>query len=212
MKKVIAITAVMFAMTNSYFAQENNEDFSDKLMVGFKGGLNLSNVYDSEGEEFDADSKLGYAFGAFVAIPVGKRFGIQPEFLISQKGFQATGYMFGSQYSFTRTTTYVDLPILFAIKPVEFLTIVLGPQYSYLIKQRDVYTNGVTTYEQETEFENDNLRKNTLCFTAGADVNVNHLVFGARVGWDLLNNNGNGTTSTPRYKNVWYQATVGFRF
>jgi len=203
---------VVFGMTNSYFAQETGNDYSEKVMIGLKGGLNLSNVYDSEGEQFDADAKLGYAVGAFVAIPMGKRFGFQPEIMISQKGFQATGYMFGSQYSFTRTTTYVDVPLLFAIKPVEFLTIVLGPQYSYLIKQRDVYTNGVTTFDQETEFENDNIRKNTLCFTGGADVNIGQFVFGARVGWDLLNNNGNGTTSTPRYKNVWYQATVGFRF
>lgn len=212
MKKIITVITVVFAMINTYSAQESDNDYSEKIMIGFKAGLNLSNVYDSEGEQFDADSKLGYAAGGFVAIPIGKRFGLQPEIMVSQKGFQATGYMFGSQYSFTRTTTYIDVPVLFAIKPVEFLSIVLGPQYSFLIKQRDVYTNGVTTYEQETEFENDNIRKNTLCFTGGADVNIKQLVFGARVGWDLLNNNGNGTTSTPRYKNVWYQATVGFRF
>jgi hypothetical protein len=101
---------------------------------------------------------------------------------------------------------------LFAIKPVEFLTILAGPQYSYLKKQLDVFGNATTTVDQETQFQNDNIRKNTLCFTGGADLNLNHIVIGARLGWDLLNNNGNGTTSTPRYKNVWYQATVGFRF
>jgi hypothetical protein len=80
------------------------------------------------------------------------------------------------------------------------------------MKQKDVFANAFTTIEQETEFQNDNVRKNTLCFTGGADINLNHFVIGARVGWDLMNNNGNGTTTTPRYKNVWYQATVGFRF
>jgi len=31
------------------------------------------------------------------------------------------------------------------------------------------------------------------------------------VGWDLMKNNGDGTKTTPRYKNVWAQVSVGFR-
>lgn len=209
MKKIIAMIVVMLPIANMCIAQD---DYREKLAFGVKGGLNLSNVYDSQGEEFDADAKFGFVGGGFVSIPLGKCIGIQPEVLISQKGFQATGRILGSAYSFTRTTTYLDIPLLFAIKPFEFLTILVGPQYSYLLKQKDVFENAYTTIEQETEFENDNIRKNTLCITGGTDINIKHIVIGARVGWDFMNNNGNGTTSTPRYKNVWYQATVGFRF
>jgi hypothetical protein len=36
---------------------------------------------------------------------------------------------------------------------------------------------------------------------------MNNIVIGARAGWDLLNNKGDGTSTTPRYKNMWYQAT-----
>jgi len=211
MKKGLLVLVVISQCVSFSFAQ-GDTDFSERVTFGVKGGLNLSNVYDSEGEQFDADAKLGFVAGGFVSIPLGKMIGIQPEFLISQKGFQATGVLLGSPYSFTRTTTYIDVPLLFAIKPVEFLTILAGPQYSYLKKQLDVFGNATTTVDQETQFQNDNIRKNTLCFTGGADLNLNHIVIGARLGWDLLNNNGNGTTSTPRYKNVWYQATVGFRF
>jgi hypothetical protein len=53
-------------------------------------------VYDSQGEEFDADSKFGLAAGAFLQIPFGKYLGIQPEVLFSQKGFKRTGRMFGA--------------------------------------------------------------------------------------------------------------------
>jgi len=45
---------------------------------------------------------------------------------------------------------------------------------------------------------------------SGFDVNVKRFIFGARVGWDLFQNNEDGTTATPRYKNIWYQATIGF--
>ena len=98
------------------------------------------------------------------------------------------------------------------LKPSSFFTIVAGPQYSYLVKQKDVFENGITTIEQENEFENDNLRKNIFCFTGGFDVNVSQLVVGARAGWDIQNNNGDGSSTTPRYKNMWYQVTLGFRF
>jgi hypothetical protein len=65
---------------------------------------------------------------------------------------------------------------------------------------------------QMQEFENDNLRKNTLSLAGGIDINVRHSVIGLRAGWDITNNNGNGTSTTPRYKNTWLQATIGFRF
>jgi hypothetical protein len=90
-------------------------------------------------------------------------------------------------------------------------TIVAGPQYSYLISRKDVFTNEFVNVEVENEFNNETLRKNTICFLTGFDVNINRVVIGARAGWDLFQNNGDGTSQTPRYKNVWFQATIGFR-
>lgn len=215
MKKTIIVFAVLtsITLTNQAIAQDVNIiDFREKLTIGAKAGLNLSNVYDSRGEEFDADAKFGWAVGGFVAIPFGKFIGFQPELLLSQKGFQATGSFFGSPYSFTRTTTYIDVPLLIALKPTEFITFLVGPQYSYLTKQSDVFTSSSTSMEQQTAFDNDNIRKNTLCFTGGVDFTLKHMVVGVRAGWDVQNNNGNGTSTIPRYKNMWYQATLGYRF
>jgi hypothetical protein len=211
MKKQSVLVLAMFAIVNMAFAQ-GRFDYSEKLTFGVKGGLNLSNVYDTKGEQFDADAKFGFVAGGFVSIPLGKVIGVQPEILISQKGFQATGVLLGAPYSFTRTTTYIDVPLLFAVKPFELLTLLAGPQYSYLQIQKDVFGSATTSVDQETQFKNDNIRKNTLCFTGGADLNLDHVVVGARLGWDLFNNNGDGTSTTPRYKNVWYQGTIGFRF
>jgi len=194
-------------------AQENISDSRSNLNFGVKAGLNLSTVYDTQSEDFNADPKFGFVTGVFVAIPIGKFLGFHPEILFSQKGYQATGTYIGLiDYVFTRTSNYIDLPLLISFKPTEMLTLVGGPQYSYLIKQTDVITNGDFTDEQVKEFENNNLRKNTLCFLGGADINLNHMVLGARVGWDLTNNNGDGTSTDPRYKNVWYQTTIGYRF
>lgn len=210
MKKIILIIGVVTTMANFSSAQET--DLRERLIFGLKAGVNYSNVYDTQGEEFQADPKLGLAAGAFLAIPIGKYLGIQPEVLYSQKGFRATGRILGGNYEFTRTTSFIDVPLLVSFKPSEFLTILAGPQYSYLIKQSDVFANASTSILQEQEFENDNIRKNILCLTGGVDLTLKHIVLGARVGWDIQNNNGDGTSTTPRYKNVWYQATVGYRF
>ncbi|MCX6257436.1 MAG: porin family protein [Bacteroidia bacterium] len=211
MKKLIFMIVAITAIVYQSSAQEYSIDSRSNLQFGFKMGVNYSNVYDTKGDAFNTDPKIGFATGTFIAIPIGRFLGIQPEILFSQKGFRGTGVILGSTYDLTRTTSYIDVPLLFSVKPVGFLTLLAGPQYSYLLKQKDVFANASTSIVQEQEFENDNIRRNTLCFLGGLDLNIFRFVLSGRVGWDILNNNGNGTSTTPRYKNVWYQFTLGFR-
>lgn len=211
MKKYLSIGCILISLGGTLQAQDGKIDGREKLSFGVKAGLNVANVWDSEGQDFQADAKVGFAGGAFVGIPIGMYLGFQPELLVSQKGFTASGTLLGSEYSMQRTTTYIDVPLQLQVKPAEFLTIVVGPQYSFLVHQLDVYTFGSTSIVQEQEFENDEIRKNIFGFVAGADLSVSHFVFAPRMGWDLLNNNGDGTSTTPRYKNRWVQLTVGFK-
>lgn len=212
MKKIILLIAVVTGMVTIANAQEDETDFREQLQFGVKVGANYSNVYDSKGEEFKADGRFGLATGAFLSIPIGRYLGVQPEMLFSQKGFQATGVLLGNPYKITRTTSYLDIPLFFAFKPSEFITVLAGPQFSYLIKQKDAFTSPVYSNEQEQEFTNDNVRKNTLCAVLGGDINLKQIVISARAGWDIQSNIGDGTSTTPRYKNVWYQATIGYKF
>ena len=211
MKKIVFICALGFLSAVKLFGQDKGNDFRDRVQIGAKFGVNLSNVYDEEGQDFVADSKFGFAGGVFFRLPLNEFVGFQPEVLFTQKGFIGSGRMFNSTYSITRTSNFIDVPLLLSAKPFGFLTVVAGPQFSYLIKQSNVFKNGTTTILQEQEFDNDNVRKNILCFTGGVDVNVEHFVMSARAGWDFQNNNGNGVSETPRYKNAWYQLTFGYR-
>ena len=149
---------------NNSIAQSSSTDDREKLFFGIKIGANYSNVYDSEGEDFVADPKFGLVGGAFVSIPLGKFIGIQPEVLFSQKGFKSSGTFLGTAYETTRTTNYLDVPLLFAIKPLPIVTVLFGPQYSYLMKQKDEFTGGSLSSTQEEDFTNDNIRKNTFSF------------------------------------------------
>jgi hypothetical protein len=111
----------------------------------------------------------------------------------------------------SRTTNYIDVPVLFSVKPGRVITLLAGPQFSYLMRQKDVFKSSTLNTAQAQEFRNDDIRKNTLSFLGGIDFNLNRFVVGTRMGWDVLNNNGDGTSTTPRYKNVWLQATVAYR-
>jgi hypothetical protein len=212
MRKLILVMAAVALIAFNGSAQGSGNGLRNQITFGIKAGANYSNVYDSQNQDFNADPKFGFAGGIFVGIPLGSFLGIQPELLYSQKGFKATGTLLGSPYSLTRTTNYLDVPILLALKPIGLITILVGPQYSYLLSQKDVYDNSIMTVVQEQTFKNENIRKNTFGILGGVDINISNLVIGARVGWDITNNNGDGTSTTPRYKNVYYQATLGYRF
>jgi hypothetical protein len=202
---------ILFPITS--FAQiMTGNDNSNRVSLGFKAGANLSNVYDTQGEEFQADSKIGLAAGAFLTLPLTNVIGIQPEILFSQKGYQGSGSVLGSKYSFARITNFIDVPLLVSLRTGDFVTILVGPQYSFLLSQKYTFTSDLINISQEEQFDNENLSKNILCLTGGLDVNLNNVVISGRLGWDMTNNKGDGTSTTPRYKNAWYQATIGYRF
>lgn len=211
MKKILIIIVIITSFAFQSTAQEDNIDVREELQFGLKAGINYSNVYDAKGEEFVANPKIGLATGAFISIPIGKLLGVQPEILFSQKGFKARGILLGQPYEFTRNTNYLDIPLLLSLKPATFVSFVAGPQFSYLLKQSDTFVSDFINLDQETEFKNDNIRKNTLGVVIGADININHIVLSARAAWDLQRNAGDGTSTTPRYKNILYQATLGYR-
>jgi hypothetical protein len=203
--------AILSLTIGTISAQDKAADKRDQLVFGIKAGMNVSNVWDEQGADFVADPKLGAAGGVFLAVPIGKYFGVQPEVLFSQKGFKGGGVLLGFPYSFTRTTSYLDVPILVQFKPIEYFTLLAGPQFSYLLKEKNVYTFGSNSSEQEQAFSNEDVRNNILGFVVGADVTVKAFVLSARAGWDFQNNNKNGVSTTPRYKNQFLQLTIGFR-
>lgn len=195
--------------TSTLLAQSTDSDKRSNISFGIKAGANFSNVYNSEGQAFVADGKFGFAGGVFLGIPIGSFIGIQPEVLFSQKGFKASGSILGGTYNFTRTTNYLDVPILLSIKPAQGFSIVVGPQFSYLISETDDY--GVLSTTQKQEFDNQSIRKNIFGIVGGVDIELSPVVLGLRAGYDLQRNNGDGSSTAPNYKNAYYQATLAYK-
>lgn len=181
----------------------------DAIKLGIKGGFGFSNIYDTEGENFEADPKLGFTGGGFLSIPLGKLIGVQPEVLYTMKGFEATGTFLGNRYNLKRTSYHIDIPIQLMIKPIDALTLLVGPQYSYTLSNSDNFNYADININNTQEFDNSNIRKNTLGIVGGVDLNISKLILSGRAGWDIQKNNGDGTSSEIRYKNVWFLLTIG---
>lgn len=217
MKKIFKTSALLFAMAFSTtgFAQDGTSststDTRENFKFGVKAGINLSNVYDEEGEDFVADGKVGFAGGVFVSIPLGAYVGIQPELLYSQKGFKYESQgLLGGENKFTRTTSHLDIPVHLQIKPIENLSILVGPQFSYLLSTKNEF-NGYSV-EEEREIDDENYKKGVFGLSAGVDFNVDNFLISARAAWDLSKTDKDGEESSLRYKNQVIQFTVGYTF
>ncbi|MBC7494829.1 MAG: PorT family protein [Flavobacterium sp.] len=194
-------------------AQVSQDKIGTSTTFGVKAGLNMSNVYDIEGENFVASSSYGFAGGGFVTVPLNEYFAIQPEVLFSQKGFKASGTMLGSNYTYEKTTNFLDIPLLAVFRPIKFVSVVFGPHFSFLMSEKNTFNSALINTVQQQQFNNDSVRQNIFGLTGGADFNItDSALIGLRAGFDLQKNNSDGTSSAPRYRNVWYQLTAGYRF
>jgi hypothetical protein len=187
-------------------------DNREKYQFGLKAGMCIADVFAGQGSQFHAESKYALTAGAMIHFPITKYFGFQPEISVSQKGFKGSGELLASPYNFTRTSFIMDIPLQMVFKPTEFISLLTGFQYSYLIKQRNEFTTSFSSYSQEQVFRNETLRRSNAGFICGADINLKHMVLGARASWDFFRNTTDDSAITPRYKNVCFLGTVGYKF
>src|SRR6476620_7225436 len=83
--------------------------------VGFKGGLNLSNLYVNDVD--DENARIGWHAGFYTQLLSSEAFAIQPEINYSTKG---TGVTYGSvgpngvglNYDTRFNLQYIDIPVL----------------------------------------------------------------------------------------------------
>jgi len=65
------------------------------------------------------------------------------------------------------------IPFLFVFKPIEYLSIVAGLKFTYLLSERNEF-DSVINLDQEEQFENKDIGINISGFVAGANVKFDH--------------------------------------
>jgi hypothetical protein len=127
--------------------------FGDKLSTEtFQLGIKLDGAFTGLTEVTDADTRFGWAFGAFGEIKLSDTWSLQPElsmtapggakeFLGTPPGDPRLEEIFGDVLQ-TRKMSYTNLSFLVKLKTGRF-GIGFGPQVGYLRKAEDVYEGKV---------------------------------------------------------------------
>jgi len=79
---------------------------------GIKAGLNMATIAGDDVPD-DAEMKLGFAVGAYVAFALTNQITLQPEIFFSQKGFALDGKIGGTKFETSTVLNYIEIPILF---------------------------------------------------------------------------------------------------
>ena len=228
MKKIVLLFVALFVV-NSMFSQTK---------FGVKAGVNfasLSNVEDSYADGtswtiFEKDGMTtGFHAGVFTNISLGKFFGFQPELLFSMQGGKQLWYehLVGGSGGIVAGPTmkyqlgYVQLPLLFEIKPVANLGILVGPQFGLNITRKTIYT-----YDGNSEiysgsnfyyFYDHGFIKTNADLVFGLQYTFKEkIMIGARYNPGLTNNLDGSYQDNWRFAKGWksnvIQASLGFLF
>ncbi len=126
--------------------------------VGFKGGLNLSNLYVNDVDKENA--RIGWHAGFYGQLLSTEAFAIQPEVNFSTKG---TGITYARadnngvtvDYDTKFILNYIDIPVLAVFKLGRAAEIHAGPYWSYLVSAQ-VRNKGVNPNNQFTDLDRKN--------------------------------------------------------
>ncbi len=191
MKKYLVILLVTLTASATSFAQ---------FRIGPKLGANIGKI---DGKGFDEQYKLGYHLGVFSEIPLGKKFGIQPEVLWNQinsdtaTGFNAIYEGLGQQDLSNPQLNYLSIPILLTYKPAKVLSLQAGPQFGILInKDKNLFENGKEAF-----------KNGDFSMLFGAQVNILRIRVYGRYAIGL--NNINDIASEEKWTTRGFQLGVG---
>jgi len=156
MKKILLLVTAL-ALTIGATAQDK------PFTYGLKAGLNLSQISSGTmkymGERYDLDASdmlVGFFVSAHFNYSFGQFFGIQPELSFSMQGSKETGTMdvgLDMSYSSTVRLNYINIPILFEVKPITNLSIFVGPQIGFNFYKSMTEKGGIDRFISGSDFD-----------------------------------------------------------
>lgn len=198
MKKfALALALVAFAAANSFAAAAAEKN----LKAGIKVGVGLTNQKASyNGDSESVGSKVGFQFGGFAEVLMGKSFAIQPELLFAMKGSKDDADV---SYKFN----YIQIPVLAKYRlgnGEKRFTIFAGPSLGLLMSAK-------ASYEGESVDIKDSFNGTDFSgvFGVGAEIDK----FQVDVRYDLgLSNILKDAPDDFSYKNNGVYLTLGYSF
>ncbi|MDF2380188.1 PorT family protein [Nostoc ellipsosporum NOK] len=161
MRKASAILVAFLLSCSALFAQYEK----GKPSIGIKTGLNISTFrtplsYSDFNPSWD---KAGFVAGAFVELPLNKRFSIQPEFLYSAMGSNVETDKGDTRYRFN----YFSIPLVVKFKFAKAWRVLAGVQGDVLFRGRERMD-----YIDETVTVTDRTRDFDFGYTGGFEASI----------------------------------------
>jgi len=158
---------------------------AQKVNFGIKGGLNVYNIHNSNGTNYDPVA--GFHAGVLAHIHLSKRFALQPETFFSTNGANFKNGPFETKYNLG----YIQVPVLLQYMILDGLRLQAGPQVGFLVSAKS------KTGDLKEDFKND---VNSVDFglATGASYLIPKTGFGfdARYNLGLSDINKNGSVKS----------------
>lgn len=197
MKKIFSLALGAMLLGGSAFAQHS----SQKVSFGLKGGLNVSNLHNSDNTGLDTKSKIGFNAGALAHIHLAPQLALQPEVYYSAQG---------AKYDIANNEGkinlgYINVPVMIQYLFDNGFRLQAGPQVGFLINAK----NKIASTETDIK---DNLKKVDFGATAG----ISYVHPSSGVGVDARYNLGlsdiNDTNASYNTTNRGFQVGVFYIF
>lgn len=189
LKCPIQATLIIFSLTLGLslplLSQEQRTTSEPVLSprFGFKGGLNLSNLYVDDVE--DENIKPGINIGLFAKIPVAKGFSIQPELLYTSKGSKIVYNSLFSTGEYRFNLNYVELPLLGVINVAKNFNLHAGAYVGYLASANIKEVREDAENPEIADLNEEDFDRFDYGLVGGLGVDVQNFTIGARYNYGL---------------------------
>lgn len=143
-----AVVSAQAQRSTRYVARDVRPTTDLTARFGLKGGVNFSNALLSPEPMNFVRHRTDFHAGLFADLPVSERFGFQPELLYSRQGFNLGGSNLGNV-----TLHYLSLPVLAKLNLTQGLSVLAGPQVSYLANARVGVLNNLFSLNYDGAFQ-----------------------------------------------------------
>lgn len=126
--KRISFTLIAFSL---FYYNLNAQE----IKIGFKAGLNISNLKESG---TNTTTKTGFHGGLFLENFINEKFAIQPEILYSSQGAKEEGKLpfLNQNVNATLSLDYINVPVMLKYYPIKNFSIEAGPQIGFLLSSK----------------------------------------------------------------------------
>lgn len=197
LKSVIVLSTVFLTLStaNSYAQTLKNWQF------GLKAGIN---DFKLTGRSFDNKTHVGFNGGVYGEYKLSSQWAIQPELeynLVQSKTSEDFNQIYNGVSFQNISLSYISVPVFLIFKPVPELSIMAGPQYSFLATQ----TTGLLPQEPGKKV----FSKNDFSIAFGGQLNLGKVKIGLRYVAGILD--VNGYNDSDQWKIHGLQAYLGYR-